>query len=303
MVGMAPQVRDVTTADGRTLETLTSGDPAGYPWLWVPGTPSAAADYPRLDDLAARLDLQLVTWSRPGYGGSTPRPMPSGGPRIADDIPDIQAVLDALGIDEFIVVGWSGGGPRALACAALLADRCRAAATLAGLAPCDAAGLDWMAGMGPGNVADFSAAQQGAEAYAAFKESTFLPMTAAGVADVAAGLGLLMTPTDDPASTQDLAQWLTESLHRAGVHGVVGVRDDGLALAAPWGFEVGDISVPTAVWAGRQDVTVPFAHGQWLSANVPGSVAHLSETAGHITLVNGLEAVLQELLRLADRDR
>jgi pimeloyl-ACP methyl ester carboxylesterase len=303
MVGMAPQVRDVTTADGRTLETLTAGDAAGYPWLWVPGTPSAAVDYPRLDDLAARLDLQMVTWSRPGYAGSSPRPLPPGGPRIADDMPDIQAVLDALRIDEFIVVGWSGGGPRALACAALLADRCRAAATLAGLAPFDAAGLDWMAGMGPGNVADFTAAQQGPEAYAAFKEASFIPMTSASAAEIAAGLGQLLTPTDDAAFTQDLARWLTESLHRAGVQGVVGVRDDGLALAAPWGFEVSDISIPTAVWAGGQDVTVPFSHGQWLSANVPGAVAHLSETAGHITLVNGLEAVLQELLGLADRDR
>src|SRR5215210_1047362 len=81
--------RTVTTPDARKLEVLAAGNPAGYPWLWIPGSPSAAADYPRLDDLAMKLDLRLVTWSRPGYGDSSPRPMTTEGPRIADDVPDI----------------------------------------------------------------------------------------------------------------------------------------------------------------------------------------------------------------------
>jgi pimeloyl-ACP methyl ester carboxylesterase len=298
MGGMAAERHTVTAADGRELETLTAGNPGGFPWLWVPGTPSAAVDYPRLDDLATRLDLRLVTWSRPGYGDSTPRPLPPDGPRIVDDVTDIEAILNALGMDEFVVVGWSGGGPRALACAAVLPDRCRAAASLAGLAPIDAAGLDWMAGMGPGNVADFTAALQGPEAYAAFQERFFIPMTSAGAADVAAGLGQLLTPTDEVTSTGDLAQWLAETMHRAGAQGVIGVRDDGLALAAPWGFDVRSIGVPTAIWAGGQDVTVPYAHGRWLAAQVPGAVAHLVDDAGHITMVNDLEDVLVELLEL-----
>jgi pimeloyl-ACP methyl ester carboxylesterase len=303
MDGMAGELRTVTTDHGRTLEILTAGNPGGFPWLWVPGSPSAAVDYPRLDDLATTLDLRLVTWSRPGYGGSSPRPLPPGGPRIVDDVPDIEAILDALGMGEFVVVGWSGGGPRALACAAVLSDRCKGAATLAGLAPPDAAGLDWMAGMGPGNVADFTAALQGPEAYAAFQEKFFLPMTSANPADVAAGLSQLLTPTDDVTFTGELAQWLAEMMHRAGVQGVIGVRDDGLALAAPWGFDVSSISVPTAIWAGGQDVTVPYAHGQWLAANVPGAIDHLFDDAGHITMVNDLEKVLVELLELGRLSR
>jgi len=298
MDGMGGELGTVATVDGRMLEILTAGNPGGYPWLWVPGTPSAAVDYPRLDDVATKLDLRLVTWSRPGYGGSTPRPLPLEGPRIVDDVPDIEAILDTLRMDEFLVVGWSGGGPRALACAAVLSDRCRAAATLAGLAPFDAGGLDWMAGMGPGNVADFTAALQGPEAYAAFQERYFMPMTSATVADVAAGLSQLLTPTDEKAFTGDLAQWLAETMHRAGAQGAIGVRDDGLALSAPWGFDVSSISVPTAIWAGGQDVTVPYAHGQWLAAHVPGAIAHLFDDAGHITLVNELEEVLAELLEL-----
>ena len=152
--------------------------------------------------------------------------------------------------------------------------------------------------MGPANVADFTAARQGPEAYAAFQEKYFLPMTSASAADVAAGLGQLLTPTDEVTSTADLAQWLTETMHRAGAQGVIGVRDDGLALAAPWGFDVRSIRVPTAVWAGGQDVTVPYAHGRWLAAHVPGAIAHLDDDAGHITVVNDLEDVLTELLEL-----
>ena len=67
---MASERRTVTTVDGRSLEVLTAGDPDGYPWLWIPGSPSAAADYPPIDELATRLGLRMVTWSRPGYGGS-----------------------------------------------------------------------------------------------------------------------------------------------------------------------------------------------------------------------------------------
>jgi pimeloyl-ACP methyl ester carboxylesterase len=87
-------------------------------------------------------------------------------------------------------------------------------------------------------------------------------------------------------------------VHRAGTQGVVGVRDDGLAIAAPWGFDVAGVSVPTAIWAAGQDAMVPYAHGQWLAANVPGAVAHLFEDAGHITLLNDLDDVLRELVEL-----
>jgi pimeloyl-ACP methyl ester carboxylesterase len=295
---MGSRVQTVTTADRRTIEVLTAGDPAGYPWLWIPGSPSATADNPWLDELATRLDLRMVTWSRPGYGGSSPRPPTARGPRIVDDIPDIEAILDAFGIEEFIAVGWSGGGPRALAIAAMLPERCRAAATLAGLAPIDARGLDWMAGMAPGNVADFTAALEGPEAYGAFKEMYFLPASAASVDDVTAGLATLLTPSDDILLMRGFAGWLTEMMRRSVVQGVIGVRDDGLALVAPWGFDVESVVVPVAVWAGGRDATVPFAHGKWLAENVPGTVAHLLDEAGHITLVNRLDDVLRELLTL-----
>jgi pimeloyl-ACP methyl ester carboxylesterase len=294
------ELRTVSTGDGRTLEVLTAGRPDGLPWLWIPGTPSAAVPFPRLEALAERLNLRMVTWSRPGYGGSPPRPVPAKGRRIADDVTDIEAVLDAVGVDRFLAVGWSGGGPRALACAALLPGRCAAVATLAGVAPFDAPGLDWSAGMAPGNVADFEVASGHPEDYAAFQEENFLPLLDLGSGEMAQGMAGFLTPTDAAAFAGDVAQWLTESTHHAGAQGVVGMHDDGLAIVAPWGFDVESISVPTAVWAGGQDAMVPLAHGRWLAEHVPGAVPHLFDAEGHFTLLHRLDEVLAELVRLAD---
>lgn len=292
-------VLQVPTADARSLEVLTGGDPDGRAWLFHTGSPSAAVHHPAIDAAAAALGLRLVTWSRPGYGASTPRELPPGGPRFVDDVADAVTVLDHLGIEDFVTLGWSGGGPRALGCAALLPQRCRAAASLAGVAPRDAAGLDWFAGMAPENVAEYAAAQAGAEAYAAYLTREFLPVLQAGPDDLVASLGELLTPVDRQALTPDEARYLAESFHRAAAQGVRGVRDDGLACVAPWGFDPADIRVPVAVWQGRQDAMVPYAHGAWLAEHVPGAQAHLFEDEGHLSLVDRMPEILTDLVRIA----
>src|SRR5579864_2403929 len=134
-----PEWLRVHTADGRALEVLAAGPVEGILLLYNSGTPTAAAPWPQLQRVAADRGLRCVTYSRPGYAESTPNPGRSVGSAAAD----IAAILDRLGASEFVTIGWSGGGPHALACAALLADRCLAAATIAGVAPYPADGLDW----------------------------------------------------------------------------------------------------------------------------------------------------------------
>ena len=290
---------EATTSDGRTLEVLTGGAEDGYPLLLHGGTPSAAAPYDRLDEAFVEAGLKLVTYSRPGYGGSTPRDISVGEPRIADDVPDSLAVVDHLGIDEFVTLGWSGGGPRALACAALAPDRCRAAATLAGVAPYDAEGLDWLAGMGPENVEDFGMAVQGPEVYEAFLEKTIPPLFEATPDQLVESFGGLVTPVDAAFITGDFADYLSRVFGRAGAQGVIGVRDDALAIVAPWGFGLDDLTVPVAVWQGRQDAMVPFSHGEWLAANVAGATPHLFEEEGHLSLFAQIEAILADIKKIA----
>ncbi|CAB4720163.1 MAG: alpha/beta fold hydrolase [Actinobacteria bacterium] len=287
----------VTTPDGRSLEVLEGGDPGGFPWLFYNGTPTAAVPDPETEEIALRLGLRMISYSRPGYGASTPWPRP--GVRVADDVPDAVAVLDHLGVDDFVTLGWSGGGPRALGCAALLPARCRAAATLAGVGPSDAADLDFTAGMAPENVAEFAAAAAGPEAYAALLEEVLPPMAAATPEEIATAMGELVTPVDAAAVTGAFAERLVATFRHAIAQGVVGARDDGLAIMAPWGFDVTAIRVPVAVWQGRQDAMVPFAHGEWLAANVAGARAHLFEDEGHLSLGLRLEEILTDLVGLA----
>jgi len=292
---------DVTTADGRTLEVLVEGDPDGFPWLYHSASTSAAAPFAPVDDAARAQGLRMITYSRPGYGGSSPRGAEQGPPRMADDVADSVAILDHLGVGDFVTLGWSGGGPRALACAALLPERCRAAASLAGVAPHDAEGLDWLAGMAPENVAEYTAAEQGADAYATYLTAEFLPVMQASADDLIEAMGGLLTPVDQAALDRPFAQYVSETFQRAGAQGVVGVRDDGLAAAAPWGFDLASITVPVAIWQGRQDAMVPYAHGAWLAAHVPGATPHLFEDEGHLSLVAQLETILADLKALAGR--
>lgn len=294
---MADVISEVRTRDGRTLEVLTGGDPDGFPLLFHGGSPSAAVPYAPLDDAAREAGFRFVTYSRPGYGGSTAFPRPE--PAYADDVSDSADLLDALGVDRFLTAGWSGGGPRALGCAALLPERCLAAASLAGVAPHDGDGLDWKAGMAEENVAEYSAAEAGREAYAAYLEQEFLPVLLADADDLAESLGGLLPPADREAMDRGFTEWLTETFHRAGAQRVAGVLDDGQAAVRPWGFDVGSIRVPVLVYQGRQDAMVPYAHGAWLAAHVPGAEAHLTEDDGHLTLVNQVPAVLADLKRVA----
>jgi pimeloyl-ACP methyl ester carboxylesterase len=287
----------VELADGRSLEVLTGGDPDGFPLVYHGGSPSAAVPYEPIDRAARDAGLRLTTYSRPGYGDSTAHPRPE--PRMVDDVADTVAILDALGFDRFVTIGWSGGGPRALACAALLPDRCLAAASIAGIAPHDGEGLEWKAGMAEENVAEYSAAEAGRDSYAAYLEEEFMPVLLADADDLAEAMGGLLPPADQAVMDRGLTEWLTETFHRAGAQRIAGVLDDGQAAVRPWGFDVAAISVPTLVYQGRADAMVPFAHGEWLATHVPGVEAHLTDDDGHLTPVTRLPEILADLKRVA----
>src|SRR5262249_53530959 len=128
---MTAETFTVYLAAGRRLEVLATAPAGGPPLVMQSGTPVGPVAYPPMAGAAAERGLRLVICARPGYGDSTPRP----GRRVADVTDDVAAVLDELGAPQFVTVGWSGGGPHALACAARLPGRCLAAAAMAGAAP------------------------------------------------------------------------------------------------------------------------------------------------------------------------
>jgi pimeloyl-ACP methyl ester carboxylesterase len=285
----------VRMRDGRELEVLQVGPADGLTFVLHLGTPSAAVEIPQVTRPAGERGLRTVTYSRPGYAGSTPVP----GRCVADAAADTAAVLDALGVDRFVTLGWSGGGPHALACAALLPGRCLAAGTLAGPAPYEAEGLDWMAGMGEENIAEFGAARAGEQELTAVLEPGAADLAGVTGAQVAASLGGLVSEVDKAALTGEFADALAESFRRAVSTGIAGWRDDDLAFVRPWGFPLSDITVPVSLWQGGQDRMVPYDHGPWLAEHIPGARAHLYDDEGHLSLVNQFDRILDDLLDLA----
>ena len=282
----------VTTADGAVLEYLVSGPPEGRTLLFQPGTPNAGAAFRAIVEPAADLGLRTVSYSRPGYGRSTPRP----GRSVADAVPDMETVLDAVGAQEFVTLGWSGGGPHALAAGALLPERCQAVAVLAGVAPYPAPGIDWLTGMGEGNLEEFGAALAGPAELDALLESYAAELATVTGAGVIEAMASVLSPVDRAALSGEFAEEMAAALRRAVSSGIAGWRDDDLAFVKDWGFDLGRISVPVDIWQGRQDRMVPFEHGQWLAAKVPTAQAHLFATEGHLSMVNQMPDLLAALL-------
>ena len=239
-----------------------------------------------------RRGLRLVTYSRAGYGASTRRP----GRDVAAVVSDVAAMLDHLGAARCLTAGWSGGGPHALATAAGLSGRVAGVLVIAGIGPYDAPGLDFMAGMGEGNVEEFGLALQGEQACRQALESMAEQLRSATVPDVIEQLATILPEVDRSVLNDGWGEELVANFHEALRLGADGWIDDDLAFVRPWGFDLDDITVPSLLWQGDADLMVPFAHGQWLARNIPNVVAHLEPGHGHVSItVQMIDKMLDEL--------
>jgi pimeloyl-ACP methyl ester carboxylesterase len=271
------------TPDGRELAFALWGDRDGYPVLMLHGTPGCRLERWPDEDLYRRLGVLVVTHDRPGYGRSTRRP----GRRIVDEVDDVVALADHLGLEQFGVTGGSGGGSHALACAALLPDRVVRATCQVGVAPLGNPGLDqesWLAGMDPENVKEFGWAVAGEEVLIPELEAEHERITARVAVDPSAVLDAFELSDSDreELARRERVQIIRESWAEHSALGVEGWADDDLAHIRPWGFDLDRISIPVLVWYGATDVLVPPAHGEWLAANVPGCVVKVDGVAGHL---------------------
>ncbi len=286
--------RELRLDDGRILEIYDGGAPDGTPLIFHFGTPSSGEPYAPFEERAAERDIRLLTYSRAGYGGSTRRPDRS----VASIVDDVVAILDSVRAQRTYVAGWSGGGPHALATAALLPDRVIATAVIAGVAPYPADGLDWLDGMGAENIEEFGASLEGPEALRHYLERESAWAREATPEQVADGFGDLVDEVDRASLTGPFAEWMASSLRAALSNGIWGWFDDDRAFVTDWGFEIGRISRPVTVWQGAHDRMVPFAHGKWLAEHVPGARAQLLPEHGHLSMaVDSFGGILDDLRR------
>jgi pimeloyl-ACP methyl ester carboxylesterase len=276
----AERLHDFATPDGRTLHAVELGPADGPALVMHHGTPSVAGFIRQEAESAVARGVRLVAYDRPGFGHSSPHP----GRTVADAAADVATVLDGLGVERFATYGHSGGGPHALACAALMPERCAAAVTLAGVGPADAPDLAWTDGMGAGNVAEMAAAHEGRAALTTFCEADIVGVESMTAADLREAMAEHLSPVDAAVFTGEVAEFMLQDTIGALRQGVGGWVDDDLAFIAPWGFDVGAITVPVLVWQGQQDLMVPAAHGAWLGRHVAGAEFRHSADDGHLTI-------------------
>jgi pimeloyl-ACP methyl ester carboxylesterase len=270
---------DLTLTDGRTLHFYDAPvDDARLTVFWHHGSPNVGAPPEPLLPASAERGIRWVSYDRPGYGGSTPRP----GRDVASAARDVAAIADALGIDRFAVMGHSGGGPHALACAALLPDRVLATGCGSGMAPWGAEGLDWFAGFAPGGAAELRAAREGPAALERYlATSEFDPET--------------FTPADHAALNGEWS-WLLTVVNAAMAGGPGGFVADDVANVGSWGFDPTDIESPVLYLHGAEDRMVPSLHSEWLAGHTPKAELWLRPGEGHVSVLSSAVAALDWLL-------
>jgi pimeloyl-ACP methyl ester carboxylesterase len=278
---MASTASSVTAHDGRTITFAEWGDPSGYPVFSLHGTPGSRLARHYDEGAYVEAEARVITYDRPGYGGSDRQ----RGRSVVDCVADVASLADALGLDDFAVIGGSGGGPHALAVAARLPERVSKVTCAVGIVPYDTPGFDFVDGMDPNNVKELGWALEGEGVLSRELEREAAEMLERVSVDPSKIIG-----DDWDLSEADRAELarperhgvIRESVSASFANGVWGWVDDDLCFVSPWGFDVSEIQVPARVIYGASDVLVPHKHGEWLARNVPRAEVVIEEDKGHI---------------------
>jgi pimeloyl-ACP methyl ester carboxylesterase len=275
---------DLELSNGRTLHAYDTGADEADGRLavfWHHGTPNIGAPPEPLFAAAEELGIRWVSYDRPGYGGSSPHP----GRDVASAAACVSTIADALGIDRFAVMGHSGGGSHALACATLLPGRVLGAVVVAGMAPYRAEGLDWFEGFGPGGEAQLRSAAAGRAALEKhLAESDDEPDFT----------------LEDEAALAGEWSWFIDVVRPALAGGMEGFIDDDLAGVGEWGFDPAGIVAPVLLLHGGQDRVVPSSHSEWLARRCPSAELQLHPEDGHISILNFSRSAMEWLREHAE---
>jgi pimeloyl-ACP methyl ester carboxylesterase len=284
------RVISITLSDGRSLAYAEYGDLRGKPVFFFHGTPGSRTFHP-MDDVTKRLGVRLITTDRPGYGRSTFQP----NRRLLDWPEDIAQLADALGIGSFAVMGHSGGGPHALACAFALPDRITSTAVLSGAGPIEALGaademipinkfgfkfgqyFPWFIGRA---VIGFIFRERCTNPARAFDSDKNRP------------------PADQAIMNRlEIRELCITSEIEAFRPGINGMAWDIRLITRPWGFRLEEIQVPVYIWHGTGDVDTPVAMGKILAARIPTSHLTICPDEGHMLLIPHWEEILTQLIQ------
>ena len=275
------QARHLEAVDGRRLRAEVAGDGRRVVLVQV-GSPNAGVLYGDWVEDAAARGLTLIAYDRPGYGDSSRLP----GRTVADCVADVRRLSEVVGFERCVVWGFSGGGPHALACGALLDDLVAAVATIGSPAPFDAPGLDLSAGWPDEAQEDHALFLSDRAAWERQGEQQREELLAMSAGELAEEWSAGKSPVDGAVLQGEFGAWLHRAAQAAVASSAEGWTDDDIAWShSPWGFDPASMSIPVKVWHGREDGFVPFVHGRWLAEAIPGAQAELRDHDGHFTVV------------------
>lgn len=285
----------IKVAGGRGLEVLSNSADLTNAVVFHHGTPSDGTLWREWLSYLEAKGIGAVAYSRAGYGQSERHQ----GRSVIDVNADIEAILEKFSIQKFVAVGWSGGGPHAIA--STLLPQCVGALTLAGVGTYGAADLDFLAGMGPENEVEFGVAVAGVSELTKWMDENAVEFAKVSAQEVKDALGGLISDPDKSVLTDQYAEQMAATFRTGLANGYWGWFDDDMAFVKHWGFELSQITKPVELWQGDQDLMVPHAHGIWLEKNLPNARLTFKPGEGHLSLGENskpeITAKLQELLK------
>ncbi len=265
--------------DGRTLDLLDNHHKSDSAVLFHHGTPGNSTSWRDWIEELSGSQIRAIAASRPGYGQSDR----CQGRKVVDVVDDLSQVLDQYEIKKFVSVGWSGGGPHALAMS--LDKRCAGVITLAGVGQYGQPDLDFLDGMGPENVEEFGVSLKGEGPLRDWMNANAVGMQHVSGEGLREAFGGLIGKADKEVLDGDFAEEMAAGMRRALSHGFDGWIDDDLAFVQEWGFDLGAINIPVLLWQGDDDFMVPHSHSRWLASKIPTAQLNFIPENGHISLI------------------
>jgi pimeloyl-ACP methyl ester carboxylesterase len=268
--------QQITLKDGRKLGYAECGNPQGKPVFYFHGTPGSRIECNIFPEAANSIGARIIVADRPGFGLSDFQK----GRRILDLPNDIAELADNLGIDRFAILGLSGGGPYAAACAFKIPERLTAVAMVSSAYPYDPTAKDNLSGpQHQGVFTDLIAFGQLKTSYNKLVRNLRLDPEA-----VAHQMYGSSDKDKELLARPEVIQLLGANLQQAFLSGPRGGALDWLIVTRPWGFRLEDISIGAQLWQGELDIVIPPNKGRGMANRIPNCRAKFLEE-GHISLL------------------
>jgi pimeloyl-ACP methyl ester carboxylesterase len=282
-----PDTRVMELPDGRELAWVEAGRPRGRPVFAFHGTPGSRRQVAFDERSITAAGVRMIAPDRPGYGLSSFQPRRS----LTDWAGDVSALADHLKLDSFAVVGVSGGGPHAVACASMLPERVTAAGIVSGVGPMGDPEFD-VAMVGVNRGLSFLARQAPLVLRPVFWFQEFF---ARRWPEAALRAAAKQFPAPDAALLEraDVRAVFLDDAHRSSRTAAQAATQDFVLFARDWGCRLQDVTVPCHLWHGDADRNVPIGHARFVAGRIPGAVLHECPGEGHLLYVDHLEEVLR----------